>query len=101
MHIGTSFKKSWLAGFEGQAQNAQPTPDIVCQRFLLEYIDKMSPNQVYAYVLDRLNYYYSRLDQLTTEEYISFMNLLKEELNNPMYPNEIHNQIEEINKKVR
>lgn len=65
------------------------------------YIDKMSPNQVYAYVLDRLHYYYSRLDQLTTEEYISFMNLLKEELNNPMYPNEIHNQIEEINKKVR
>ena len=50
---------------------------------------------------NRLHYYYSRLDQLTTEEYISFMNLLKEELNNPMYPNEIHNQIEEINKKVR
>lgn len=65
------------------------------------YRDKENPIYVYRYIVDKLNFEKSRINEMTQEEYTKFINELINEVENPVYPNEIHNELSEILDSIR
>ena len=65
------------------------------------YRDKENPIYVYRYIIDKLNFEKSRINEMTQEEYTKFINELINEVENPVYPNEIHNELSEILDSIR
>ena len=60
------------------------------------YFDKEKPINVYDYVITRFENKKNMISNMSTDEYTKYISELRMEINNPIYPNEIHEKLVSI-----